>query len=64
MVRKATLAVAVISSLMFAGALSAVEVGDAAPDFEFKKTWNFPAEVDSLKDLEGKIAMVEVWATW
>ncbi len=64
MVHKATLAVALFSAMMFAGALSAVEVGEDAPDFEFKKTWNFPDDVNSLNDLQGKVAMVEVWATW
>lgn len=64
MVRKTTLAVAVLSAMMFAGVLSAVEVGEDAPDFEFKKTWNFSDDINNLKDLNGKVAMIEVWATW
>lgn len=64
MIRLSLFASALLSVIAFAGALSAVEVGQEAPDFEFKKTWNLPDEFKSIKDLEGKVAMVEVWATW
>ena len=64
MIRISTLALALLSAVAFAGVLSAVEVGQEAPDFTFEKTWNLPDEYKKLKDLDGKVAMVEVWATW
>lgn len=58
------LATALLSAFCFASTLSAVEIGQDAPNFEFEKTWNMPGEPANLKALEGKVAMVEVWATW
>ncbi|RIK65402.1 MAG: hypothetical protein DCC64_01835 [Planctomycetota bacterium] len=49
---------------IFATALSAVEVGDAGPDFKFDKSWNALEGATKLSDYRDRVVLLEVWATW
>ena len=51
-------------ALVFATPLTAVDPGEAAPDFNFLRTWNMPGGEKSLGQLRGKLVLVELWATW
>lgn len=51
-------------SLVFAGALQAVAVGDTAPNFVFEKVWNATDGQTQLDDYRGKLTVVDAWATW
>jgi hypothetical protein len=62
--RPVSLLNAALLATMFAGMLSAAEVGDNSIDFEFEKTWNTPAGASRLSDYKGKVVLLEWWATW
>lgn len=49
---------------VFATAAAAVEVGQAAPNFKFDKSWNALEGASQLDDYRGKLVLLEVWATW
>lgn len=42
---------------------AAVDVGEAAPDFEFEQAWNVGNE-SSLSAFRGNVVVLEYWATW
>ncbi len=44
--------------------LMAVEVGNAGPNFTFKKSWHALEGAKQLDDYRGKAVLLEVWATW
>ncbi len=50
------------AALMIAGqAMAKPEVGKPAPDF---RTTTFDGKVVTLKDLKGKVILINFWATW
>lgn len=51
------------AALALATAAPAQEVGDAAPDFRLETWFNGTGE-KSLSDFDGKVVLVEIWATW
>jgi cytochrome c biogenesis protein CcmG/thiol:disulfide interchange protein DsbE len=51
-----------LATLLHAGqALAKPEVGKPAPDF---RTTTFDGKVVTLKDLKGKVILINFWATW
>lgn len=50
--------------LLAAANLGAQEIGRAAPDFRFEKSWNLPASATSIAGLRGHTVLLEFWATW
>ena len=54
---------AIIASLVGSAAW-AINVGDAAPDFMFDKTWNAPPDKSRLSDYRGSVVLLECWASW
>ncbi|CAG0988585.1 hypothetical protein PLCT2_02336 [Planctomycetaceae bacterium] len=53
-----------LASVLFAGSLSAVAVGEMGPDFKFDKSWNTIEGATKLSDYRGKVVLIEAWATW
>lgn len=53
-----------LASVLFAGSLSAVAVGEMGPDFKFDKSWNTIEGSTKLSDYRGKVVLIEAWATW
>jgi hypothetical protein len=51
-------------ALLFAGALGAVQLGEMGPDFKFDKSWSTLEGATKLSDYQGKVVLLEVWATW
>lgn len=41
-----------------------VDVGDAAPNFTFSKSWNLAPGFPDINSLRGRPVLVEHWATW
>ena len=60
---RSVFAVSFAASIMIVGAASAAppEVGKPAPDF---RTTTFDGKIVTLKDLKGKVVLVNFWATW
>lgn len=53
-----------LASVLFAGSLGAVAVGEMGPDFKFDKSWNTIEGSTKLSDYRGKVVLIESWATW
>jgi len=53
-----------LASVLFAGSLNAVAVGEMGPDFKFDKSWNTIEGSTKLSDYRGKVVLIEAWATW
>lgn len=51
---------------MASGATAGVKVGDTAPPFSAGSWTNLPKGMTSvsLKDLEGRVVLLDFWATW
>jgi len=59
-----TLVLGLLTALLLGSSLSmALEKGEKAPEIRARKWLNAPGSV-TLKDLAGKIVVVEFWATW
>lgn len=52
-----------VASVLFAGSLSAVAVGEMGPDFKFDKSWNTLEGATKLSDCRERVVLVERWAT-
>ncbi|MBP9893653.1 MAG: hypothetical protein KBG84_17245 [Planctomycetes bacterium] len=52
-----------LASVLFAGSLSAVAVGEMGPDFKFDKSWNTIEGATKLSDYRERVVLVERWAT-
>lgn len=66
MVRTALLAGATTLALAPLGAQAAISVGDKAPEISAGAWYNLPEGLSkvSLKNLKGKIVVLDFWATW
>ena len=59
-----SLAIALLTAMVFASSLSAVAPGDQGPNFKFDKSWNIEDGMTELSQFRGKVVMIESWATW
>ncbi|PYF75877.1 uncharacterized protein (TIGR03435 family) [Pedobacter nutrimenti] len=50
--------------LLINTAFAQVKIMDSIPDLNFEVVLNAPFKQRSLKDFEGKIVLIEFWATW
>lgn len=59
--------IALLLSVLCAGALNAAAVGSPAPEFGGKQFLNLPATMSSpvtLASLRGRVVVIDFWATW
>ncbi|MCA8912800.1 MAG: hypothetical protein KDB82_13940 [Planctomycetes bacterium] len=59
-----SVALLLLTAVVFAGSLSAVAPGDQGPNFKFDKSWNIEDGMTELSQFRGKVVMIESWATW